>query len=219
MTRKTGLILLGIFIIILGGILIYLIFKSFGGDVGNIFGLQKGSENAGIGDGEGEGSGVSSGGELSDGAGEAGEGKKSFGGGGGAGGGGAGGGSDGSTIPESANCYELQVPYALKNFEESSACNNFQEGICTDRSFSCSLEVHNLDEEVSGTFVLRFVIFEKETYNQLDSTLKESFLEPGKFEKIEAAFNLQSEGADGAANKKGDCRFFTESAPRKEFCE
>lgn len=215
MARKTWLVLLGIFIIILGGVLIYLIFKNFGGDVGNILGLQKGSENEGIGDREGEGSGASSGGESGSGA-EAGENKKSFGGGGGAGGGSGGSGS--SAVPETANCYNIQVPYALKNFEESFVCNDFQDGVCINKNLNCSLEVYNLDGEASGSFVLQFILFEKGTYNQLDSALKESFLEPGNFEKIEVAFNLQSEGAEGSANKEGECRFFTESVPTKEFC-
>lgn len=220
MAKKKGLVLLIFLIFIVGSVLIYLAVKNFGSDIGNIFGAgeeNKNTERESI--TGGEDSGVSSGESDSTGGGDS----RGFGGGGGGGGGGGasggGGSSGGSAIPGTQNCYELQVPYALKNFEESSVCNNFQEGICLDKSFKCSLEVHNLDEFAGGIFKLRFVLFDKGTSFILDSKFNELFLNPGESRKVDVFFDLHSEGADGIANKEGDCRFFTESAPKKEFCE
>ena len=78
--------------------------------------------------------------------------------GGGSAGGVAGGGGSGSG---SSNCYEVSIAYSLLNINRTSTCNLEQSGVCVDKTVTCSIEVHNDDDAVAGTFNVELFYVEK----------------------------------------------------------
>ncbi len=118
------------------------------------------------------------------------------------------------------NCDNKQVSYALENLGSVGTCNNFQDGICVDKTTICQIRVYNFDKEAGGNFKIKFSSFDLDNPGSevFGSILKEDFLGPDSNKLFEGTFNIQSQNAEGNANKKIGCWFFTESVPTKEVC-
>jgi len=137
-------------------------------------------------------------------------------------GGGSGGNVGGGTETSSEIiCTEKQISYSMENLNKTSVCNANQDGICTDKTVSCSVEIHNLDNDVGGIFKLE-LIFLKEGGNKLtdgfDITPLELSVNPKQSQIFSHSTNIQSTGTNGTANKEINCFYNTLEVPRKEVC-
>ncbi|MCH7568374.1 MAG: hypothetical protein IIA87_03045 [Nanoarchaeota archaeon] len=122
-------------------------------------------------------------------------------------------------ITSSSKCEILKISYSASNFNAESVCNQYENGICIDKTVTCSITITNLDDEIGGIFKLAFRFFERENEeNIIHSTFSESFLEPGSQQTFEGTFNVQSQGENGNANKDLTCFYRILSIPQKEIC-
>lgn len=139
------------------------------------------------------------------------------GGGSGGGGGGSGGGNGGSG---GLNCFTQSVAYSLININKISICNLEQDGFCVDKTVSCSVEVHNDDSSVTGTFSVELYFVEKGKLKNesVDYELREFTISPNQFQLFEDSTNVQSTGENGTANQEINCIFQTTEVPTKEVC-
>ncbi len=208
MVKYTKILFIIVFIIAIGGVLIYLVLNSLWGtdkisnDPDRIISKEEKDlklENKGI-DSE---LNLPSGTDTS--AGTAGS----------ASGGGGGGSTGGSASGEV--CMDIQIPYGLKDFLQKETCNEYSGGICIDKSINCSLIVHNIHTSVSGIFKIRFTLFKKGTSETLDYSTIDIHLGPDNFERMDFIFNLKnSEGKN--ATEEIECKFFTETVPKERVC-
>ncbi len=115
--------------------------------------------------------------------------------------GGSGGSSGGSVQTE---CVNQQIAYALKNLQSSVDCG-LGNGLC---SVNCSLDVHNLDESLGGSFKVRINF--NENSNIVDYEAVDIYLNAGNLKKIESVKEFQSDEIY--------CTFESEEIPYREFC-
>lgn len=122
--------------------------------------------------------------------------------------------------PEYSNCRMQQISYSLINFNETSNCNQYEGEICIDKTITCSIEIHNRDDEVRGIFELELLFVEEggNRENPIERKTSEFFLEPLNYWIFEDSIDLQSSGEDGFANKEIDCFYNTLEVPEKEVC-
>lgn len=119
----------------------------------------------------------------------------SFGGGGGGGGGGA---AEGGIVTKEPVCLRWEpVQYSIGDFDENIECLVYGIGICNKIKGKCYAQVKNLDDEVSGTFDIRFSLssggFEEAYYEIVSEEIgaKEKVLLGTDFE-IEGEFDMAS---------------------------
>jgi len=200
MVKYIGLVF---FVFVVVGVLIYFgFFQGRGGVDSNGF---ESFGDGGVGSGEGtEEKLIGAAGD------EGGLGSGSGGSGSGSSGGGAGGGDTGGS---GVTCTEQQISYVLKNFVKNGFCNSFVDGACVNKRIDCSLEAHNLDGEIGGTFNLKFTFF-GEAGNEFGFVMKDIYLEPGANGGVNAIFDIQGE----SANKGVDCVYSVEGIPTKTVC-
>ena len=139
------------------------------------------------------------------------------------GGGGSGAGSSvGGTDPANEippNCQETQISYSLRKFVKNQTCNIFEGEICTDKNSFCSIEVKNLDDDITGIFTISFTHFELQNPENIIETESESFtLSPNEMRVFSSEIQIQSSGMDGNANKEISCTFASEEIPIKSIC-
>lgn len=120
----------------------------------------------------------------------------------------------GSTTSLGSNCVEQQISHALGNFREEETCISFSGEECTSKEITCSLIVQNLDYEISGNFVIKFIIKESGTSSEIDSFSSEVFLESREQKILENVFNVQGANAD----KDIECIFLAIEIPKKVVC-
>lgn len=138
--------------------------------------------------------------------------------------GGSGSGSSSSTSSGSSggglNCQEEQIAYSLLNINKTTNCNLEQSGICVDRTVSCSIEVHNDDSSVAGTFEIELFYVEqgKNKSQALDYEIKNFVINPLQFELFQDSTNIQSTGENGSANQEINCIFQMVDVPKKQVC-
>jgi hypothetical protein len=139
---------------------------------------------------------------------------------GGGGGGGSEGGSGGGGGSGDLNCFTQSVAYSLINVNKTSTCNLEQDGFCVDKTVSCSVQVHNDDNGVTGTFSVELYFVEqgKPKNQSIDYELRELTISPNQFQLFEDSTNVQSTGENGTANQEINCIFQTTEVPTKEVC-
>ncbi|MBU0958861.1 MAG: hypothetical protein KKB31_02835 [Nanoarchaeota archaeon] len=131
------------------------------------------------------------------------------------GGGGDGGGSSSSGgVPL---CTMRQIAHSLINREEINTCNTEENGICISKTTNCSIEIHNNDADMEGTFSLSLNFLNESGYN-LKSAFKELMLGPSEKGTFQEAYNIESTGINGSANQEIRCFFNTLDIPEKEVC-
>jgi hypothetical protein len=135
-------------------------------------------------------------------------------GGGGSGGGEGGGGGSGEASSSGSSCSLRKISYSLKEFNKVSTCNQYEGDVCISKTVNCSLEVTNLDFEISGNFEIKFEFFEQGQEEILYSAEDAQVLGPRESAIFEASANFQ--GAD--AGKELTCDFSTEQIPQREVC-
>lgn len=106
-------------------------------------------------------------------------------------------------------CFEQQVSYSIKKFEEEYFCNDYSEGECLEESVFCSAEVSNLDE-VSGDFLMETKFLTKD-FEEIHSVEDSFFLEEGESYFINESF---------VTDRVGEvvCFYSSVEVPMKEIC-
>ncbi|MBI5803866.1 hypothetical protein HY450_01340 [Candidatus Pacearchaeota archaeon] len=117
------------------------------------------------------------------------------------------------TIPVVGGCIEKQISYSMKNFATNSECESYDE-TCVQKKVDCSVEVKNLDYEVSDLFSVKIKIINEQTGQEFQSIIVEKNVSSRETESFEYSFIIEGEDADGDFN----CIFSTEKVPVKEFC-
>lgn len=128
----------------------------------------------------------------------------------GAGGAGESSSSGSQTIGE--DCRMQQISYSLKNFGKTQECISYAGEECLMKTITCSLEVNNLDYEISGSFAVKFDFFADGAI--LESVTDTKMVEPRAAEIFLADYQVQGENA----NKELTCSFSTEEVPEREVC-
>ncbi|MFH1308176.1 MAG: hypothetical protein ABIH72_04965 [archaeon] len=134
-------------------------------------------------------------------------------------GGGGGGGDSGGSSTDDINedpCI-VEIPYIIKSFIKNQVCNLYDGSICIDKTITCSAEVKNFDDEISGIIKIELtysIIEGQELYSEILSTT----LDPGQQKTVQGEYNVQSTGIDGNANKELDCIYHTLEIPTKKIC-
>ncbi len=111
------------------------------------------------------------------------------------------------------DCSLIQISYALKNLAVNEVCNSFQQQTCIDKTVTCSLEVQNLDNQISGNFKINFNFVNEQ--EQVLSAKQHS-------ENVEAnsikIFSVEQTFASPEASQQISCMFNTLEVPRREIC-
>ena len=135
----------------------------------------------------------------------------------GAGGGGGSGssGGDGSLLTK---CSVPSILYSLEDITKEEICNLQVDGICVDKTISCSAEIHNGDpfDELFFALQLSFVENEKSMSEAIERRTKELTIAPSSFEIYNETLTIQSSGTEGIANKVINCFYNTVGSPTKE---
>jgi len=135
---------------------------------------------------------------------------------GGSGGGGGGGSSSSSSAGTTNQC--SQISYALKNFIKSSICLSFSGNICINKKVDCSVEVHNLDESISGQFAIKITLENLQDNIPLQEFSFSDTINSQNFKTFEKSITFESQSPEGEANKNYTCSFSTLEVPKKEIC-
>ena len=134
-------------------------------------------------------------------------------------GGGSGGGSVNSQNAVGNNCQQQQISYSISNINKIQTCNflDADSTTCIDKSVECSVEVKNLDSQISGTFEIQFlyVLDGQGTDNFFDSTSSESEISPGQTKTFSGLIQISD---PAKTNEEINCFFQTLSVPTKEIC-
>lgn len=134
------------------------------------------------------------------------------------GGGSSGGGNGGSNggNGQEQECKMTQISYSMENFQQNSTCNQYDGQTCINKEISCSIDIRNLDYEISGLFKVENYFIKKgdDRENAFDETLNELMISPRSSEHLTSSTNIQGPLADETI----DCVFHTISAPEKETC-
>lgn len=127
---------------------------------------------------------------------------------------------DDNTPEYNLDCRMRQISYSLINFNETTNCNQYQGEVCVDKTITCSIEIHNRDNEVGGVFELEFLFVEEggNIGEPIERKTSEFFLEPLDYGVFEDSANIQSSGENGLANKEINCFYNTLKVPEKEVC-
>ncbi|MEK6917709.1 MAG: hypothetical protein AABW51_02065 [Nanoarchaeota archaeon] len=132
----------------------------------------------------------------------------------GAGGGGSGDSSSGQS------CNTISAYHSIININREYNCNSYDGAICTDKTVTCSSEIHNNDFSISGTFVVE-LSFVEDGKSISDSIKKADFtfnLGPQDYAPMQDYARVQSAGVDGTANKDINCFYNVVSIPSQKIC-
>ncbi len=135
----------------------------------------------------------------------------------GSGAGGSGGGSSNSGSASTTNQCP-QISYALKNFMKNSICLAYSNNICISKKVDCSVEVHNLDNEISDQFTIKIVLQELENQNTLQEFTLSNTISSQGYKVFEKSITFEGQSPEGDANKNYTCFFSTQEVPKKEIC-
>jgi hypothetical protein len=114
--------------------------------------------------------------------------------------------------PPSGSCFYEQISYALKNLNETQTCISYQNEVCIKKIVYCSIDVYNLDSQLSDLFEIEFSFLDQSSILQ---TYKDSnIVSPTQYLKFESSITLEDENA----NKNIDCIYRTTKIPKKEIC-
>ncbi len=103
-----------------------------------------------------------------------------------------------------------QISYSIRNFEQSSFCNQYQGADCIDKTSDCSLLVENLDNQVTGIFEIKFT-FSNPSNQELSSDILDYSISPGNNQTFASSFNIQGQ----EANQDISCSYTTLTIPEK----
>jgi hypothetical protein len=133
-------------------------------------------------------------------------------------GGSGGSGEGGQEEPQTPGCIFAQISYSLENFKENSLCNEYDGIICVRKTISCSIEIHNGDQNYSGNFKIKVSFNDLESNNAIDSYTQDFMININEFEIFGAEKIVESTGENGQANKEIRCVYTTLEVPQKEVC-
>jgi len=133
--------------------------------------------------------------------------------------GGDGGGNVNSQNAAGNNCQQQQISYSISNINKVQICNFLDADniTCIDKSVECSVEVKNLDYQISGIFEIQllYVLDGQGTDNFFDSTSSESEISPRQTKTFNGLIQISD---PAKANEEINCFFQTLSVPTKEIC-
>ena len=117
-----------------------------------------------------------------------------------------------STIPITQDYTPIQgqVSYSIRNFKQSSLCNQYQGTDCIDKTSDCSLLIENLDNQVTGIFEIKFT-FSNPLNQELFSDILDYSISPGNNQTFASSFNIQGQ----EANQDISCSYTTLTIPEK----
>ena len=131
--------------------------------------------------------------------------------------GGSGGGGESSSSGGTPFCVTRNIAHSLVNREEINICNTEENGICINKTTNCSIEIHNNDAELEGTFNIS-LNFLNESGFSVKSSSKEFVLGPSEKGIFQETLDIESTGINGQANQEIKCFFNTVEVPEKEVC-
>lgn len=114
-----------------------------------------------------------------------------------------------STTQDSVST-QAQISYSIKNFKQSSLCNQYQGTDCIDKTSDCSLLIENLDNQVTGIFEIKFT-FSNPLNQELSSDILDYSISPGNNQTFASSFNIQGQ----EANQDISCSYTTLTIPEK----
>ena len=132
--------------------------------------------------------------------------------------GGGGGGSGGSSSGKS--CDSRPAYHSIININREYNCNSYDGEICVDKTITCSAEIHNDDQSISGNFVVE-LSFVEDGKNINDPIKKTDFtfnLGFDGFAPMQDYVRVQSTGIDGTANKDINCFYNVINIPSEQIC-
>lgn len=103
-----------------------------------------------------------------------------------------------------------QISYSIRNFKQSSLCNQYQGTDCIDKTSDCSLLIENLDNQVTGIFEIKFT-FSNPLNQELFSDILDYSISPGNNQTFASSFNIQGQ----EANQDISCSYTTLTIPEK----
>ncbi|MEK6854885.1 MAG: hypothetical protein AABX73_01555 [Nanoarchaeota archaeon] len=109
-------------------------------------------------------------------------------------------------------CEEQQIAYALKNLNKNETCTKFQNTICAEKEIICSVELHNLDEQVKGYFKINLLVLNNQ--GTLETIPEEYTLNPKEYTTFEETVTIKGENNLNNIS----CSFSTETIPKKKSC-
>ena len=124
---------------------------------------------------------------------------------------------EGSTNGETSidsNCISKQIPYSLKNFEESILCQEQEGEECINLIVNCSVEIYNLDDAFSGEFEIKYTLLDSSQNELEEKTLRDS-VEFGEQKLFMIDFTRND---IGGVNEDLSCFFSMVDVPEKEVC-
>lgn len=105
---------------------------------------------------------------------------------------------------------QAQISYSIRNFEQSSLCNQYQGTDCIDKTSYCSLLIENLDNQVTGIFEIKFT-FSNPLNQELSFDILDYSISPGNNQTFASSFNIQGQDA----NQDISCSYTTLKIPEK----
>jgi len=114
-----------------------------------------------------------------------------------------------STTQDSVST-QAQISYSIRNFEQSSLCNQYQGTDCIDKTSYCSLLIENLDNQVTGIFEIKFT-FSNPLNQELSSDILDYSISPGNNQTFASSFDIQGQDA----NQDISCSYTTLTIPEK----
>ncbi len=105
---------------------------------------------------------------------------------------------------------QAQISYSIRNFKQSSLCNQYQGTDCIDKTSDCSLLIENLDNQVTGIFEIKFT-FSNTSNQELSSDILDYSISPGNNQTFASSLNIQGQ----EANQDISCSYTTLTIPEK----
>lgn len=133
---------------------------------------------------------------------------------------GSGSGSGGGGASQITGCVTAQLSYSLENPQIIQVCNAYFGGICTDKTATCSIEVHNLDNEIEGNFNLEVFFVEegKDRSDPIETRNSKFIIAPRGFHLYEETLNIIGINENDTSNKEITCFYDTLETPKRETC-
>jgi hypothetical protein len=122
----------------------------------------------------------------------------------------------GGNINPITGCATSSISYSIEDITIEETCNFYNNEICTDKTVTCSAEIHNLDSESDGIFkvILKFMEGDMANGIILESKSREFSVPAGQFEIFMETINLLGE----EAGKQLNCFYNTEEPPSTDPC-
>lgn len=119
---------------------------------------------------------------------------------------------------QNSQCTIKQISYSMINPNKTYICNQKENEICINKTIICSIEIHNRDSNINGTFNIN-LLFKEE--NEIEDLHVKNFnfnLEPMTYKRIEENITIISTKENQIANKDINCLYTTLETPKKQIC-